>query len=166
MKLTEAYISAIPEIFLTIAISIIILNGLVGIVKPISVENQLQGTTTGIPVGGDLNSGFRAELRTSSMLNSDVSSETGGLAVTKRGLDQSAIPLGVLSLVLTIVLLSVIGNAENSAISGSDSMSSFVDFGYAGRFIFDEYSKIIKIIILLGSTVILLIGLDTVRQTN
>lgn len=122
MSLTEAYIISIPETYLIIALSILIINGLVGVEKKPFIQNPLVATT-------------------------EVQSESlNGLKISKRKLDKSVIPLGILSLILTSVLLSNI------------------DVTYVGRFILDDYSKTIKMIILIGSIVILLIGLDTVRN--
>jgi len=125
MSLTEAYIISIPETYLIIAISILIINGLVGVEKKAFIQNPL------IALSED----------TSKTISVD-----SALKISKRKLDKSVIPLGILSLALATLLLSNI------------------DVNYVGRFILDDYSKTIKIIILLGSAVILLVGLDTVKN--
>lgn len=127
MSLTEAYIISIPETFLILAISILIINGLVGVEKKAFVQNPL------IDSNSDINS-------------FGINTINSNLKISKRKLDKSVIPLGILCLVLATVLLSNI------------------DITYIGRFILDDYSKTIKIIILLGSIVILFIGLDVVRN--
>lgn len=122
MSLTEAYIISIPETFLIVAISILIINGLVGVEKKAFIQNPFVADYT------------------------DVEANPTVLRISKRKLDKSVIPLGILSLILATILLSNI------------------DVTYIGRFILDDYSKTIKTIVLLGSTVILLIGLDTVKN--
>jgi len=135
MNLTEAYIISIPETYLIIAISILIINGLVGVEKKPFFQNKLLENSTNLSV---------VEL---TKFDND-SKNLGNLKLSKRKLDKSVIPLGILSLVLTILLLSNI------------------DITYVGRFIFDDFSKTIKIIILIGSIVILFIGLDTIRNLS
>jgi len=120
MSLTEAYIVSIPETYLILAISVLVINGLVGIKRPAFVQNVLVET--------------------------DKNAESHGpLALPAGKLDKSIIPLGILSLALAITLVYNI------------------DVTYIGRFILDEYSKIIKMIVLFGAAVILLICLDLVR---
>lgn len=131
MSLTEAYIISIPETYLIIAISILIINGLVGVEKKEFIQNPLVLNADGVLSEAD-SSATKATLQS--------------IKISKRKLDKSVIPLGILSLTLATVLLSNI------------------DVTYVGRFIVDDYSKVIKMIVLLGSAVILLIGLDTVKN--
>jgi NADH-quinone oxidoreductase subunit N len=127
MTLTEAYITSIPESFLIIAISILIINGLVGVEKPAFIQNPLLAEAS------------KGEA---------VSSGTWISApLSKKKLDKSVLPLGILSLSLASILVSNI------------------DVTYIGRFILDDYSKTIKIIVLLGSVVLLFIGLDATNNT-
>ncbi len=120
MSLTEAYIVSIPETYLILAVSVLVINGLVGIKKPAFVQNVLA--------------------------ERDKEAEYHGpLSLPAGKLDKSILPLGILSLALAITLVYNI------------------DVTYIGRFILDEYSKIIKMIVLFGAAIILLIGLDLVR---
>lgn len=120
MSLTEAYIISIPETFLVIAISILIINGLVGIEKKAWVQNPLAPK--------------------------EESPEASILRISKRKLDKSVFSLGILTLALSTILLSNI------------------DIHYVGKFIFDDFSKTIKIVILIGSAIILLIGFGTMKN--
>jgi NADH-quinone oxidoreductase subunit N len=123
MSLTEAYIVSIPESFLILAVSVLVINGLVGIKKPAFVQNVLLERTS----------------------ENESQKEHGPLALSAGKVDKSILPLGILSLALAI---SLVYN---------------IDVTYVGRFILDDYSKIIKIIVLCGAGVILLIALDLIR---
>jgi len=121
MSLTEAYIVSIPETYLILAISVLVINGLVGIKRPEFVQNIL------------------------ACPNGQSNESYGPLSLSAGKVDKSIIPLGILSLALTV---SLVYN---------------IDLIYIGRFILDEYSKVIKIIVLLGASGILLVGLDLIR---
>jgi len=120
MSLTEAYIVSIPESFLILAVSVLVINGLVGIKKPAFVQNVLVER--------------KAE-----------DENHGPLALSAGKVDKSILPLGILSLALAI---SLVYN---------------IDVSYIGRFVLDDFSKIIKIIVLLGAAIVLLVGLDLIR---
>lgn len=156
MTLTEAYIISIPETYLIIAISILILNGLVGI-KHSSVggsggaaQNQLLNRQTVSTWNATIystashpNAISNVELQTDSKNSQSklLATPSSRVYATK-----SVVPLGILSLSLAMLLLSNI------------------DITYVGRFIMDDYSKTIKLIVLGGSIVLLLICFDTVRN--
>lgn len=154
MNLTEAYIISIPETFLIIAVSILIINGLVGLDKKpvITSQNILLGKTTAwcsspsARIEGQ-ETYSKALTSESQLAERSLGSEKLVVGtIPKRKVDKSVIPLGILSVLLASILLS------NISVT------------YVGRFLLDDYSKTIKLIILIGSAVIFLIGLDVVKN--
>lgn len=129
MYLTEAYLVSIPESFLVLAISIIIVNGLVGIPKP-AVKNEFLVQNLLVERLARKNAEQKSTEEMTLPENYNL----------EKSVEKSAFILGILSLCLTIVLVSNL------------------DIVYIGRLILDEYSKIIKICVLFGSVLILLVG--------